>query len=122
MSKLNTLQKVKLIVELCDKHNITAYEIAKNTDLTPSGVQRILNNEVTKPRDSTLNQILQFIEEKLFTSTPDDQPPETYFQDLKQFAMDIIEHEEELLTEPLFKYWLETKVQEEVIRRLKDMM
>ena len=122
MSKLNTLQKVKLIVELCDKHNITAYEIAKNTDLTPSGIQRILNNEVTKPRDSTLNQILQFIEEKLFTSTPAEQPPETYFQDLKQFAMDIIEHEEELLTEPLFKYWFETKVQEEVIRRLKDLM
>lgn len=64
MSSLSLKEKVNFIVQLCDKHDITAYEIGKNTGLNTSGVQRILNKEVKKPHNKTLNSILEFIEKK----------------------------------------------------------
>lgn len=62
---MNIEKKLSFIIELCDKHDITAYEIGKETDLNTSGVQRILNREVNKPRNKTLNTILDYIEEKI---------------------------------------------------------
>lgn len=65
MSSLTLKEKLNLIIDLCDKNDITAYEIGKDTKLNTSGVQRILNNEVKKPRNETLNTILEYIETKL---------------------------------------------------------
>ncbi len=65
MSSLTPKGKVKFIVDLCHKNDITAYEISKSKGLSASGIQRILNNEVKKPRNETLDVILDYIENKL---------------------------------------------------------
>lgn len=65
MNHLSLKEKLKMVIELCDKHDITAYEIGKSTELNTSGVQRILNNDVKKPRNETLNIILEYIENRI---------------------------------------------------------
>ncbi|HET8886794.1 MAG TPA: hypothetical protein VFM70_10635 [Salinimicrobium sp.] len=65
MSRLTVEEKLNLVLELVEKHRITAYEIGENTDLNSSGVHRILTGEVKKPREKTLNLILQYIESRI---------------------------------------------------------
>lgn len=64
MSYLDIKKYIEIIIETCDKYNITAYEIGNATGLNVSGVQRILNNEVEKPRQSTVKKILKYLEDK----------------------------------------------------------
>lgn len=65
MSYLTTKEKLEIILEMCEKHGITAYDIGENTPLNTSGIHRILTGEVTNPRASTVNTIYEYIEEKL---------------------------------------------------------
>jgi len=65
MNALTLEEKIKFVIDLCYKHNITAYEIGNNTDLNTSGIQRILDGKVKKPRNRTLNAILEYIENKI---------------------------------------------------------
>lgn len=65
MNNLENYNPVEFIVQLCDKHHITAYEIEKETGLNASGVQRILNKEVKKPRTKTLKKIIEYIEKRI---------------------------------------------------------
>lgn len=62
---LTLKEKTDLVVDLCHKNDITAYEIGKETGLSIAGIQKILNNEVKKPRNKTLNLILEYIENKI---------------------------------------------------------
>ncbi len=55
-------EKLKFIQEQIAEFELTAYEISKGTGLNAAGVQRIIKNEVDKPREDTLNKILDFIE------------------------------------------------------------
>ena len=65
MKELTRLEKVDFIINLCEKHKITAYEIGKNTSLTNAGAHKILTRNVKTPHHSTLNIIINYIEEKL---------------------------------------------------------
>jgi hypothetical protein len=55
-------EKVRLIRELCKKHQITAYQIGKNTPITAPSARNVLEKDDIKPRNSTLNIILEYIE------------------------------------------------------------
>ena len=57
MSILSKEKRLKKIIELCDKHDITAYEIGNSTSLNASGIQRLLDNKVKKPHEKTLTII-----------------------------------------------------------------
>lgn len=65
MRELTNQKKLELIIDLCKKNDITAYEIAKETDLNASGLHRIFTKEVKTPRGKTLNKILEFLELRL---------------------------------------------------------
>ena len=65
MSKLIYEKKLKLLRDTCDEYKITAYEIGEATGLDKAGVQRILNGDTKKPRESTLDQILEFLETRI---------------------------------------------------------
>lgn len=65
MSSLKEKSLKDIIIETCDKYDITAYEIEKATGLNASGVQRILNNEVNKPQKKTINKILAYLEKRI---------------------------------------------------------
>ncbi|OHT44469.1 LexA family transcriptional regulator [Flavobacterium tructae] len=53
--------ELKEIIDLIKKHNITAYEIAKNTLLTEVGINKILNGSSQNPRKSTLKMLEEFL-------------------------------------------------------------
>lgn len=54
---MNNLEKVNYIREKCEEHDITAYEIGKNTKISTYGVQRILNGESKNPHKKSLELI-----------------------------------------------------------------
>lgn len=62
---MNELQIVDLIISACAEHNITAYEIGKNTEVSTFTVQRILKRETLKPNPGTLKEILNYLETKI---------------------------------------------------------
>jgi len=69
MSALNTEKRLQNIIQFCNKYDITAYEIEKNTKLTQAGVQRILNNQTKKPREKTLITIEKYLNKKYQVDT-----------------------------------------------------
>lgn len=62
---MTNTQKLELILETIKKHNITAYEIGKNTKISTFAIQKIINGETKKPNIKTLNEILIFLEEAI---------------------------------------------------------
>lgn len=121
MDNLSKKDLVELVIRLCRDHNITAYEISKHTGLNTSGIQRILSGEVSKPREETLNSILNYLSEKLPGSALSEEPANKKF-DVGQFATDLFEHEEEILKNPLVRLWLDDRINKEVIRRLEEIL
>ena len=57
-------EKIELIQNLCKKHDITGYEICKNTKLSASSAHGIITGENNSPRNKTLNKILDYINNK----------------------------------------------------------
>ena len=53
--------KLKEVKDLIKKHNVTAYEISKNTSLTAAGVQKIINGQSEKPLSVTLDTIYNYL-------------------------------------------------------------
>lgn len=68
MNYLTEGDKLKIILEQCRKHNITAYEIGENTDVSNVAAHNILTGATSKPRHKTLNAILFYIENKITAS------------------------------------------------------
>lgn len=62
MSGLSRETKLEIILDTVKDHNITAYEIGKNTKISTFAVQKILKGETKKPNELTLNAILEFLE------------------------------------------------------------
>lgn len=62
MSGLSREAKLEIILDTVKDHNITAYEIGKNTKISTFAVQKILKGETKKPNELTLNAILEFLE------------------------------------------------------------
>lgn len=61
MKTLTKKQKIDFIRKLVDEQKITAYVIAKNTDLTESGIQRVLNGITENPHINTVNGIYNYL-------------------------------------------------------------
>lgn len=59
------MKKTKLIQELANLHHITAYEIAKNTSISINTAANVLKNGSVKAKEKTLDEILNFIENKI---------------------------------------------------------
>jgi predicted transcriptional regulator len=91
MSGLSKEGKLEIILETVKDHNITAYEIGKNTKISTFAVQKILKGETKKPNELTLNAILEFLQ-KAITATDYKEgignlilkePQENYYADSK---------------------------------------
>jgi hypothetical protein len=62
---MNKLHKLKLIIEAINEHNITAYEIGKNTNISTFAIQKIIKGETKNPNERTLDIILEFLEKAI---------------------------------------------------------
>lgn len=65
MKQLTKDEAIKIIQKQCSENEITAYQIAKNTDLSIRGVQKILDGKSKNPRDYTLEMIFEYIQSHL---------------------------------------------------------
>jgi hypothetical protein len=65
MYNLSKKEKLEFVLEKCKELSISAYEIAKNTNLTEAGIMRILNKTSKNPHENTLNAIILFLEKKV---------------------------------------------------------
>lgn len=59
---MRKLDKLNLTLNLIKEHNLTAYEIGKNTKISTFAIQKIINGETKNPNETTLDVILEFIE------------------------------------------------------------
>lgn len=65
MNGVTKEQKIKIIIEYSKKYGITGYEIAKNTTITESAVNRILNGKTQNPNINTVNAIINYVEQRI---------------------------------------------------------
>lgn len=114
MCALTKNKKLEIIIDMCAKHDITAYEIGKHTNLNTSGVQRILNKEVKKPHESTLDTILEYIEKKIIG---------TQLQ-IKSDNVPLIKEPNQYYNNPAFKVDTKTKLkmQKSIVQSLENQM
>lgn len=69
MKHLNKNEAIRIVQKQCRENDITAYQIAKNTDLSIRGIQKILDGNSKNPRDYTLQMIINYIEDYLLNKT-----------------------------------------------------
>lgn len=81
---MNKIEKLELCLKLIKEHNLTAYEIGKNTKLSTFAVQKIINGETKNPNETTLEEILLFIEKAIISTdikpTKVEETPTEYFK------------------------------------------
>lgn len=80
MNNLSKHDVIKIVQKQCRDHDITAYQIAKNTDLSIRGIQKILDGSSKNPRDYTLDMIFKYIEDYL---SPKVEEPESVYKTAK---------------------------------------
>ncbi|NHM07648.1 hypothetical protein G4D82_10475 [Flavobacterium sp. CYK-4] len=60
MNELGYEKKLKIILEIVDKFQLTAYEIGTNTKMNVSGVSRIFDKTVKKPHEKSVDKIFNW--------------------------------------------------------------
>ena len=65
MNDLTKEEKLKFILEKVEELGFTAYEISKEINLTEAGVSRILKGIAKNPHETSLNEIILFLEKKV---------------------------------------------------------
>lgn len=71
---LSVKEKIESIIELTEKHHISAYEIGKNTPISKSSAQKIISRTQNNPKHKTLNLILEYIEKTIVGTTGSVEP------------------------------------------------
>ena len=61
MKNLTKQKKMEIIREIVDNQKITAYAISKGTNITESGIQRVLNGDTKNPHINTVNSIYNYL-------------------------------------------------------------
>jgi transcriptional regulator with XRE-family HTH domain len=100
---MNKIEKLQHIKKVCEEEDLTAYKIAQATGLSSVGIQKILNSETKNPNNSTLNIIMEYLEEKVLgidigKVQESEAPPLKSEIDLKKYV-NCIERENKLTKE-----------------------
>jgi DNA-binding PadR family transcriptional regulator len=59
---MNKLDKLRIALNTIKEHNITAYEIGKNTKISTFAIQKIISGDTKNPNERTIDDILDFLE------------------------------------------------------------
>lgn len=65
MYGLTKKQKLDFILKQIAELELTSYDIGKKTNLSISGIEKIINGTSKNPQEGTLNKILEFLENKV---------------------------------------------------------
>ena len=122
-----TLDKLSKILELCQKHDITAYEIGNAINKNVTGIQRILNRTTKKPQSDTLDLMHKYISDKYEGNNELNEDSASYASDftpLDAFTPEEIitymyANEKRFLESETYKMFLELKIKEKIIKEKK---
>jgi transcriptional regulator with XRE-family HTH domain len=73
---LTKKEKIREIIKKVESTGISAYELAKNTNLNESGLNRILKGEIKNPHNSTIDLLYSYLYDKNTVSTNKDNTEE----------------------------------------------
>ena len=73
--------EIDIILQLVDKHDVTAYKMAQHTGLTEQGIGKILSRK-TKPRRTTTKLILDYLNSLEGVEERSDNPRIAKLQDI----------------------------------------
>lgn len=102
---MNKMHKLKLMIEAINEHNITAYEIGKNTNISTFAIQKIIKGETKNPNERTLDIILEFLEKAIvgtdIKENRVEEPKQVYVtkDDLYERHIKLMEKHQELIEE-----------------------
>lgn len=65
MYGLTKKEKLDFILKQIEKLELTSYDIGKKTNLSISGIEKIINGTSKNPHEETLNKIINFLENKV---------------------------------------------------------
>lgn len=68
MSNLNKKEKLEFILQKVSELGFSAYEISKEIKLTEAGVARIIKGIAKNPHETSLDEIILFLENKVLGS------------------------------------------------------
>lgn len=126
MNNLTKKEKLKLVLELCADHSITAYELGKNTTLTDGGAHKILTGESKNPQESSLNNILIYIEKKLVGSKLNEPRLDYQTKSLDTFTVEqivkyISDNKEIFYNNLTYQLFIENETNKSVIKRISEV-
>ncbi|MNY04886.1 hypothetical protein D3C86_1375890 [compost metagenome] len=86
MYELTKKQKLDFILKKIEELELTSYDIGKKTNLSISGIEKIINGTSKNPHEETLNKILGFLENKVIgtnigNNNEVNEPPPVYSRD-----------------------------------------
>lgn len=86
-------EKIKLIKEIAENNNISSYEIGENTSVSAKTAYNIFNDDKIKPRNKTLNIILEYLENSIVgTESTYELTPETQHLATPQVAEETVDY------------------------------
>jgi hypothetical protein len=65
MYALTKEEKLKFVLDKIQELGLSAYEISNNTKMTEAGVARIIKRVAKSPHESSLNEIIQYLNDKI---------------------------------------------------------
>ena len=107
------------IIREIKQRGLTAYEISKELPLSEAGINKILSGTSEKPRESTLLLLHNYLFQKNKESVSELGENQISENQIPDF---IVENEARLLTNNTFKFWLKSKVLDEVNKILGDQL
>lgn len=80
LNKIRKKEKLEIILNYVEKHNISAYKIAKETKISEAGIGKILNKLSKNPQERTIDAIYDYLFSKTIdlSKSKHDQPLTEY--------------------------------------------
>jgi len=117
---------LKEVLYLINTHNITAYEIEQNTDLTAVGVQKIINGETLKPQKRTLDSIINYINKKYLGIEKDGEIKKSYLEkggvkiSVREMAVFFVDNQEAFMQDNILKNVIDLMVEKRISKRIEE--
>lgn len=83
LSELTLQEKIETIKDFIVSYDLSSYEISKNTKISIFGIESILNGKTKKPRKTTLDKILNYLNSLNKTKNKDNELKEEYTVDFR---------------------------------------
>ena len=102
------MRSLEEILEILESKGVTAYEIAKHTNLTEVGINKIFNRETKKPHKSTIQTLDDYINNYVsLNKSLVEETSISYNRPIKEVVVEIVARQDEALKDMLFREFMD---------------